>query len=38
MARRGDFPLDLLDQIPWRVGELEGKNKEKEKKREEKKR
>ena len=41
MWQGGDFPLDLLDQIRWREGELEGKKKKKEKeekKRKEKKR
>ena len=32
-GKEGDFPLDLLDQIRWREGELEGKNKEREEKR-----
>ena len=40
MWQGGDFPLDLLDQIRWREGELEGKKKKEkeEKKRKEKKR
>ena len=32
MARRGDFSLDLLDQIRWREVEFEGKRKRKKKK------
>ena len=36
MWQRGDFPLDLLDQIQWREGKLEGKKeRRKEKKGEE---
>ena len=31
MWQGGDFPLDLLDQIRWREGKLEGKRKRKKK-------
>ena len=33
---RGDFPLDLLDQIQWREEKLEGKRKRKKKRKEKK--